>query len=227
MNRREFFRLFAATPALGFFGPTSKSGPVGFLQTRFPELDRALSGGLKPTSLYLLASLPAVGKTSFAINITKNTLENGHRVAFYGDSWELQRHNLPQHASVSLLDQASVAELCDDARRRFSGEGLDLVIIDHVQLLDRETATSQQTIEVLHDLARELNVPILALSQLRDGKDENHGLLSRGPADAIIILRRPVNSAGVMRPYADATVRIRTGEDAMFSLPANATRPPA
>ena len=65
----------------------------------------------------------------------------------------------------------SVAEMRSKARRLKSEHGLDLIIVDYLQLMQGRNAESrqQEISEIsrsLKALARELNVPIIALSQL-------------------------------------------------------------
>lgn len=65
----------------------------------------------------------------------------------------------------------SVAEMRSKARRLKSGHGLDLIIVDYLQLMQGRNAKSrqQEISEIsrsLKALARELKVPLIALSQL-------------------------------------------------------------
>ena len=67
----------------------------------------------------------------------------------------------------------SIAQLCARARRLKRQKGLDLLIIDYIQLLSGSSKKSdnrvQEVTEIttgLKALAKELNVPVVALSQL-------------------------------------------------------------
>ena len=66
----------------------------------------------------------------------------------------------------------SVAEVRSKSRRLKSKAGLDLIIIDYLQQMDMGSGRESQTLRVaettraLKILARELNVPIILLSQL-------------------------------------------------------------
>ena len=80
--------------------------------------------------------------------------------------------------SISIDDTAgiSIMELRSKARRLKTSEGIDLILIDYLQLMQGnvskssgETNRQQEISEIsrsLKALARELNVPIIALSQL-------------------------------------------------------------
>jgi len=83
---------------------------------------------------------------------------------------------------------ASVLEMRAKCRRLHSQHGLDLVIVDYLQLArgDRNTQSREQEISEisrgLKGLAKELDIPVLALSQLNRGpetrKDDKRPLLA-------------------------------------------------
>jgi replicative DNA helicase len=100
-------------------------------------------------------------------------------------SIELQ--NIPLY--VDETGGLSVAQLAARARRLKRQRGLDLVVIDYLQLLQGSTRRSQENrvqeiTEIttkLKALAKELNVPILALSQLSrqvESRDDKRPQLS-------------------------------------------------
>jgi len=74
--------------------------------------------------------------------------------------------------TVSDVAGMSVATVRNVCRRLHATEGLDLVVIDYLQLLNPERATGNTNTDVsaiskaLKDLARELDVPVIALAQL-------------------------------------------------------------
>jgi replicative DNA helicase len=80
-------------------------------------------------------------------------------------------------ADISIDDDPhlTVMELRAKARRHKSAHGLDLIIIDYLQLMAGRPGAENRTLEVsevsrgLKLLARELDVPVVALSQLSRG----------------------------------------------------------
>ena len=83
----------------------------------------------------------------------------------------------------------SIAQLCARARRLKRQRGLDVIVIDYIQLLQgsqRKASESrvQEVTEIttgLKALAKELNVPVVALSQLSrqvENRDDKHPQLS-------------------------------------------------
>lgn len=97
----------------------------------------------------------------------------------HDDEWPilLEAANLLANTSVTIDDTpaASISDIRTKARRLYADGGLDLIIIDYMQLMTgisngRNQENRQQEISYisrsLKNLARELNVPIIALSQL-------------------------------------------------------------
>lgn len=174
----------------------------------FRDLD-ALTGGMQPADLVILAGRPSMGKTSLGLNIARNVaMEQGHKVAIF--SLEMSAQSLVQRLvtsesgvnvnspamtivdenderllmrAIGLLSEcnifvddtpvASIGELRAKARRLHQAEGLGLVVVDYLQLMQgQEDKGSNRVQEIsfitrnLKRLARELGVPVLVLSQL-------------------------------------------------------------
>ena len=91
-------------------------------------------------------------------------------------------------ANVYIDDTASISimELRSKARRLLAEQGLDLVVVDYLQLVQgrRSENRVQEISEIsrsLKGLARELNIPVLALSQLSravESRTDHRPLLS-------------------------------------------------
>jgi len=193
----------------------SKKSVLG-VPTGFIDLDRKL-GGLRPGQLIIIAARPAMGKTSFALNLASNTaIQYDKKVGIFTmemENDELLMRMMSSASEVSMdnmlkgfgmnqkkmLRIAGAAEVLsgkeiyiDDSgantildikakSRRLKAElkGLDLIIIDYMQLMSasRNRENRQQEISEisrsLKILAKELGIPVIALSQL------NRGLESR------------------------------------------------
>lgn len=176
--------------------------------TGFVDLDQKTSG-LKKSDLIIVAGRPAMGKTSFAINIAQHAaLHAGRSVVIFSlemskeqlvlrmfstdaevDMYKLlnANHSDEEHMRIAddVLDRmgesrlyiddsavATVPEIRSKCRRLKARSGLDLVVIDYLQLMrsPRKTDNRQQEVSEitrsLKVLARELDVPIVLLSQL-------------------------------------------------------------
>jgi replicative DNA helicase len=189
-------------------------GDVTGVGTGFRDWDR-LSHGLQGGDLVILAARPAMGKTSFALNVAVNAAaRHGASVAVF--SLEMPAEQLAQRllsceARIDLSslrggylqedewprlvqasdDLAKTKLFLDDlpgatptqirakCRRLKRREGLDLVIIDYLQLMNAGTRMGSREQEIsyisrsLKGLAKDLSCPVIALSQL------NRGLESR------------------------------------------------
>lgn len=178
------------------------------VKTGFDRLDNAL-GGLQPANLVILAARPSVGKTSLALDITRNvSLASDKGVVFFSlemSQEEVVDRVISAQAQVDLfkmktgklssqdfellapaMDTLSRSNLyIEDTPgntvmkmrailRRISSEidDLGLVVVDYLQLMESSIRTDnvvQQISEIsrsLKGLAREFDVPVVALSQL-------------------------------------------------------------
>jgi replicative DNA helicase len=185
---------------------------INGVRTNFGRLD-ALTQGLQPEELIILAARPSVGKTSFALNIARNAAVAA-RVPVAIFSLEMSKNALTQRlicseASVNShvlrsgqatqvdfqriaqamdrLSQAdvwiddeprlSIATLRARARRMKSQNNVGLVIIDYLQLMQggRQESRVQEVSDIssgLKAIAKELEVPVLALSQLSRASEQ-------------------------------------------------------
>jgi len=189
---------------------TKVSGLPGTgLNTGFSELD-AITAGLQPSDLIILASRPSMGKTALALNIARNVAvsqQEQNTVALF--SLEMSKEQLAlrllcsearvtqdnvRHAMISDDDMArlaqaveklwdcpifiddtpsiSVLEIRGKARRLKAEHGLSLIVVDYLQLMHSTARAENRVQEIaiiargLKALAREMKVPVIALSQL-------------------------------------------------------------
>lgn len=179
--------------------------------TGFRDLDK-ITHGFQPGDLIILAARPAMGKTSFALNIAQNAaISHKKSVAVFslempssqlamrllaakarvdltklrggflaGDDWERLAAAAEDlsHAELFIDDTpgATVTSIRAKCRRLHRKQNLDLVVIDYLQLMSgsagRERSREQEISGIsrsLKHLAKELSVPVLALSQLNRG----------------------------------------------------------
>ncbi len=178
--------------------------------TGYKILDR-VTLGFKPSELIILAARPAMGKTSFALNLAYNVAVKAEKtVGFFSlemPSEQLGGRIMASAAAIGLkhfqlgdlrpeqwpalarvvgkvskakmwVDDSpdlSIAEIRTKARQLQAMHGLDMIVIDYLQLITLGKAArynmnkTQEVSEIsryLKNIARELNVPVLALAQL-------------------------------------------------------------
>ena len=177
--------------------------------TWYEDLDK-ISWWFKPKELIILAARPAMGKTSFALNLAQNAaIKYNKKIAIFSlemgkeqiadrlisivsgvpmnkiTKWDLSEEDFASiwialeklwWVDIYIDDKgwSTVQEIKSKLRKiKIEKWGLDLVIVDYLQLM-RGTSKFvwnkvQEIGEIsrwLKELSRELDVPILALSQL-------------------------------------------------------------
>ena len=154
----------------------NKNGLTG-LPTGFVDFDN-LTSGLHGSDFIILAARPSMGKTALSLNIVQNVaiLRIGE---LRDEDWIqlIQTADSLSAAQIYIDDTAGITamEMRSRARRLKAEHGLDLIVVDYLQLMqgsgkrnlsgDRQQEVSEIS-RSLKALARELNVPIIALSQL-------------------------------------------------------------
>jgi len=175
--------------------------------TGFVDLDERLSG-LQPSNLVIVGARPAMGKTSFALNLAAHAAVEAH-VPVLIFSLEMSHLEITQRLicaearveatrmrngrlqdadwtkishAIGRLGEApifiddnpmiTVMDIRAKARRLKSREGVGLVVVDYLQLMSGRSTAENRQVEIseisrgLKILARELEVPVVALSQL-------------------------------------------------------------
>ena len=188
-------------------------GDITGIGTGFREWDR-LTHGLQRGDLIIIAARPAMGKTSFVLNVAMNAaLKHDASVAIFSlemPAQQLAQRLLSSEARVSLSDLrggkladrdwSEVVEASDriararifmddqagatpmqvraKCRRLKRRIGLDLIVIDYLQLMNAGTRQGSREQEIsyisrtLKGLAKELACPVIALSQLNRGVEQ-------------------------------------------------------
>ncbi|MGB9096374.1 replicative DNA helicase [Erwinia sp.] len=202
---------------------TPHDGVTG-VDTGYPDLNKK-TAGLQRSDLIIVAARPAMGKTTFAMNLCEHAaLSQDKPVLIFSLEMPGEQIMMRMLASISRVDQTRIrtgqlddedwarisstmgillekknmfiddssgltpTEVRSRARRIFREHGgLSMIMIDYLQLMRVPSLSDNRTLEIaeisrsLKALAKELQVPVVALSQL------NRSLEQR--AD-----KRPVNS---------------------------------
>ncbi|MEU5108212.1 replicative DNA helicase [Streptomyces sp. NPDC021354] len=192
----------------------NRTGLVG-IPTGFSDLD-ALTSGLQPEQMIVIAARPAVGKSTLALDFVRScsikhgmpsayfSLEMGRREINYRllsaeskvalhhirsgkgmteEDWEKLRRNMGKVRDAPLFVDASpnltMMDIRAKARKLVQKHGVRMIIIDYLQLMQsggRKPDNRQEEVSDLSRntklLAKELEVPVVALSQLNRGPEQ-------------------------------------------------------
>jgi replicative DNA helicase len=182
-------------------------GEITGIPTGYQEFDR-LTAGLQPSDLIIVAGRPAMGKTTFAMNLAENAaIKHGKSVAvfsmemaslqlvmrLFSSLGQIEQNRLrtgtlddmdwPKltsamtllHKSKIFIDDTpalSPAELRARARRLKREHDIDMLVVDYLQLMSVPDTRENRATEIaeisrsLKAIAKELNIPVVALSQL-------------------------------------------------------------
>lgn len=110
-------------------------------------------------------------------HISANKMKTGY---FEGDDWEKMSHAVGALAGAGIfIDDTpgiSVTEIRSKCRRLKKERDLGLIVIDYLQLVQGRGDNRQQEVSdisrTLKQVARELDVPVIALSQLSRGVEQ-------------------------------------------------------
>lgn len=193
----------------------SRNGQMSGVPTGFTDLD-ALTNGLHPGQMIVIAARPAMGKSTLALDFARAcsirhnlpsvifSLEMGRneiamrllsaeaRVALHhmrsgsmtDEDWTRLARRMPDVSAAPLyIDDSpnlSMMEIRAKCRRLKQRNDLRLVVIDYLQLMtgggSRRAESRQQEVSEMSRnlklLAKELEVPVIALSQLNRGPEQ-------------------------------------------------------
>jgi replicative DNA helicase len=191
---------------------SSRGGTLAGVPTGFADLD-ALTNGLHPGQMVVIAARPAMGKSALALDIaraasvkagltsvlfslemsrneiTMRLLSAEARVPLHAmrtgqlgeDDWTRLARRMSEVVDAPLfIDDSpnmSMVEIRSKCRRLKQRNDLKLVIVDYLQLMSSPKRVENRQQEVselsrsLKLLAKELQVPVVALAQLNRGPE--------------------------------------------------------
>ncbi|MCF7987285.1 MAG: replicative DNA helicase [Methylovulum sp.] len=185
-----------------------QEGSITGAATGFTDFD-AMTSGLQPSDLIIVAGRPSMGKTTIAMNMAENVAIKGDKaVAVFsmempGDSLAMRMMSslgrIDQHrirngkleedewprltSAINILAETKLfiddtpalttTEVRSRARRLMREHGqLGLIVLDYLQLMQSPSSGDNRVQQIsdisrgLKALAKELSVPVIALSQL-------------------------------------------------------------
>lgn len=189
-----------------------KSEQITGLASGFVDLDE-ITAGWQPSDLIIIAARPAMGKTSFTLNMLSHAaLVRKQPAAFFSlemsnhqlairmlcsearvDQSRLRRGNLTEQEWTRLVQSTGhlsaapiflddtpalpIMEFRSKCRRLKAEHDIQVVYVDYLQLMrgssqSRSGSREQEISEISRNLkavAKELNIPVIALAQLNRG----------------------------------------------------------
>jgi len=221
----------------------ASDGEVIGVPTGFHELDR-LTHGLHGGQMIIVAARPAVGKSTFALDIARNgAFKHDKPVLFFSlemSKAEIAMRMLSAESEIHLsrmrggslsseewkkmasvrgrindkplfIDDSAnltMVEIRAKSRRLKDSLGLELIVIDYLQLLTsgKKVESRQQEVSEFSRsiklLAKELDIPVIAIAQLNRNSEQKEdktpqishlresGSLEQD-ADVVVLLHRP------------------------------------
>jgi len=220
----------------------NRGGEMTGISTGFTDLD-SYTHGLHPGQLVIVAARPAVGKSTFALDIARNAAVKQNKATIFFSlemgRAEIAMRMLSAESSIYLqsmrkgtisegdwtklaavrgkindaplyIDDSpnmSLVEIRAKCRRLAQQVDLKMVVIDYIQLMSsgKKVESRQQEVSefsrALKLLAKELRIPVVALSQLnrqaeqaKDKRPELSHLRESGSleqdADVVVLLHR-------------------------------------
>ncbi len=190
-----------------------RAGMMSGVPTGFADLD-ALTNGLHPGQLIVIAGRPGLGKSTMGLDIARSaSIKNGQASCIFSlemskteitmrllsaearvplhhmrsgsmtdDDWARLARRMGEVAEAPLyIDDSpnlTMMEIRAKARRLKQRNGLRLIVIDYLQLMtgNKKAESRQQEVSeisrALKLLAKELEVPVIAMSQLNRGAEQ-------------------------------------------------------
>ena len=190
-----------------------RSGAMSGVPTGFADLD-ALTNGLHPGQLIVIAGRPGLGKSTMGLDIARSAaIKSGQAAVIFSlemskteitmrllsaearvplhhmrsgsmtdDDWARLARRMGEVAEAPLyIDDSpnlTMMEIRAKARRLKQRKDLRLIVIDYLQLMtgNKKAESRQQEVSELSRnlklLAKELEVPVIAMSQLNRGAEQ-------------------------------------------------------
>ena len=167
------------------FVPLSKVTPAeeAWIPTHWPVIDEYL-GGIPDASLTVIGGPPGTGKTSFMAKMLMSMAKAGRTTAFFSLEMtlaqvmmrmlQLGKITKKEREFILASDQTfSIREIYTHASRLAANHDLAMVGIDFADRVRSEGREGVARIDEIYntcaDLAREIDTPVVVLSQLNEG----------------------------------------------------------
>lgn len=172
----------------------------GLIETGLNDLDKKC-GLIRRQELVIVAGRPGQGKTSFASQVALINAQHAKRIQFFSlemskelivekmeaqllrnEVREQDHHCVVEKSKtldLSISEETDLDKIVGLCKLEHSKHPLDLIVIDYVQIIKSQRFTTDMkdcdklpiVMESLNHLARQLDIPIIALAQLNRNSD--------------------------------------------------------
>lgn len=205
-NKKTLIRDYMAETGLSYMEASRQLDRLdGIVHTPWSLLDNLLGGGLNPGSLYTIAGRPGDGTTQMGIFFAAALNERRAHTLVYsleqsdkeytdrlysilkdqasrgelGEENSNLVHYASKHVTLNSSPMVTMSQLEDEVRNLQKTRPITAIVIDDFELLvtSKTNQGYEDAVRRLHNLARELMVPIVILARLlRNAEDDRANL---------------------------------------------------
>lgn len=145
------------------------------ISTGFKQLDR-LTKGFRKSDLIYIGARPAMGKTTFAVNLAENIAMSGKKCAFFSlessDEMLAKKFSTTNSDMEIYIDDKPITTVSEMNQKIEDLKNVDCVFIDYFGLITPEikrTDRAQECHDISRDLkrmAKELDIPVICNTSL-------------------------------------------------------------
>jgi replicative DNA helicase len=163
------------------------AGQMTGVPTGFVDLDE-MTHGLQRGEMIIVAARPSMGKTALSLNIAEQSGVSSQKLR--RSMLNTEEYHKLHIACDELLDAPifiddtpglTMLQARAKARRMCSKHDIKLIVIDYLQLMTAGGRVESRQLEIsaisrgVKAMARELNLPVICLSQLNRGAEQREG----------------------------------------------------
>jgi predicted ATP-dependent serine protease len=145
------------------------------VRSNIPEIDEMFGGGILPGSCTTLSSKAGVGKSTMVLQILDGMSKNGKNVGYI--SAEESIHQVAFSCRRLGIDEVGICNESKFNKILSFMNGMDLIVIDSFQAMDKGTLDERTAIERLIEHAKETECAVIIICHLTKGgvmRGSNH-----------------------------------------------------
>lgn len=137
------------------------------IRSGIPEIDDMFGGGVLPGSTITLSSKAGVGKSTMVLQILDGMVKNGKTVGYI--SAEESIHQVAFSCRRLGINDVGICNESNFKKILSFMDGMDVIVIDSFQALDRKNIEEKEAIELLIQRAKETECAVFIICHLTKG----------------------------------------------------------